>query len=288
MDSGASQRIDDLFAAQHGVVSRRQLIATGVKEGVIAGRLRSGAWIAVDRGVYRARVAPMSHDQGLMAAILGIAGPAVVSHQSAAHLWDLLRREPEVPHVTTSTGRWRSKPYHVHRSMDLLDEHVTTVRRVPVTTPARTVVDLGASAPRLAVGAFNQVLRDRLATLGEFEGLLEDIGRQGRAGVGVIRKVVEERAEWMGANESVLEDEFRRIVDQALLPVPASQYEVRDDRGAFIGRADFAYPDRRLVIELDGYRYHSDPEAFARDRKRQNQLLMAGYRVLRYTARDLR
>ncbi|MDF1597287.1 MAG: DUF559 domain-containing protein, partial [Acidimicrobiia bacterium] len=140
----------------------------------------------------------------------------------------------------------------------------------------------------LAIGAFNQTLRDGLATLNEFEILLADIGRQGRAGVGLLRDLVEDRAKWAGENESALEDEFRRIVDRALLPVPTPQFEIRDERGLFLGRADFAYPERRLVIELDGYRYHSDPDAFVRDRSRQNRLLMAGYRVLRYTAQDLR
>ena len=222
-----------------------------------------------------------------MAAVLGLAGRAVVSHQSAAHLWGLIS-QPETLHVTTSTSRWRPKSFHVHRSMDLAIEHTTSLRGIPTTTPARTVVDLGGSAPRLAIGAFNQVLRDRMVTLVEFESLLDEIGRQGRAGVGVVRKLVEERALWMDVNESVLEDEFRRIIDRALLPIPTSQYEIRDDRGMFIGRADFAYLDRRLVIELDGYRFHSDPDAFARDRSRQNRMHMAGYRVLRYTAKDLR
>ncbi len=288
MDRGFGRTVDDLIAAQYGVISRRQLIDAGISYGVIDHRLRSGALVHVDRGVYRARVAPPSGEQSLMAAVLGIGGAAVVSHQSAAHLWGLLGRRPEQPHVTTSTGRWRPKPFHVHRSMDLAVEHITSVRGIPTTTPARTVVDLGASAPRLAVSAFNQVLRDRLVTLSEFEILIGDIGRQGRAGVGVIRKLVEERAKWVGTNESALEDEFRRIIDRSLLPIPVAQYEIRDDRGMFIGRADFAYPERRLVIELDGYRFHSDPEAFARDRNRQNRLLLAGYRILRYTAKDLR
>lgn len=288
MDRGFGATVDDLIAAQYGVISRRQLINAGIGLGVINHRMRTGALVPVDRGVYRARMAPPSVEQSLMAAVLGIGGAAVVSHQSAAHLWGLLNRRPEQPHVTTSAGRWRPKPFHVHRSTDLADSHITSVRGIPTTTPARTVVDLGASAPRMAVGAFNQVLRDRLVTLNEFETLLGDIGRQGRAGVGVIRRLVEERAKWVGTNESALEDEFRRIVDKALLPIPVAQYEIRDDWGVLIGRVDFAYPERRLVIELDGYRFHSDPEAFARDRNRQNRLLLAGYRILRYTAIDLR
>jgi hypothetical protein len=289
MDRVFPPAVEELAASQHGIVARRQLLEIGVTHGIIDRRVRSGSLVRVDRGVFRLRTARQSYDQQLMTAIVGVGPSTVVSHQSAAHMWELMDRRPELPHVTTSAGRWRSKAFNVHRSGDLAPEHVDAIRGIPVTIPSRTVVDLGATVSAKAVAViFGRVLRDGMVTLREFECLLADIGRQGRAGVGVARKLVEERREWDGDNESVLEDEFRRLVSRAGLPSPVGQFEIRDHSGLFVGRADFAFPEQRLAIELDGYRYHSDPETFVRDRNRQNRLLLAGYRVLRYTARDLR
>lgn len=279
---------DDLMASQHGLATRRQLIESGMNEGAIAGRLRKGALIRVHHGVYRSRQAPQTPDQVLMAAVLASGDGATVSHQSAARLWGLPTRIPDRPHITTTAGRWRPKQYYVHRSGDLAPVHVDQVRGIPTTTVVRTVLDLGAVEPFLAGKAFRQSLRDRLATLQDYDEILSDVGRQGRAGVGVLRDAVEARRRWESENESVLEDEFMAIVDRYLLPSPVPQHVIRDKTGGFIGRVDFAYPEHRLLIELDGYRYHTDPGAFVRDRNRQNRISLAGYRVLRYTAEDLR
>lgn len=288
MERGFGTTAEDIMSSQMGLATRRQLLDAGLSEGVIANRVRSGALIRVDRGVYRVRPAPITLDQELMAAVLGVGEGAVISHLSAAFLWGLVEIEPELPHVTTTAARWRSKPYHVHRSGDLAASHIVEIRGMPVTNPARTVADAGAISPALARRAFHQSLRDRLATMDEYEDLLAVIGRQGRAGAGVLRELVEVRRQWERSNESPLEDDFLRIVHRANLPEPVQQHVIRDRNGGFIGRADFAYPRHRLIIELDGYRYHSDPQSFVRDRNRQNRLLLAGYRVLRYTAEDLR
>ena len=288
MDRVSITHPEDLAASQHGLITRRQLVELNVSPGVISRRLQSGTLVRVDTGVYRLRGSVESQEQQLMAAVLVVGPDAAVSHQSAAHLWGLLERAPDRPHVSVVRGRWRNKPFHVHRSTDLGSDHVGLARGIPTTVPARTVLDLGATAsPRTVAAAFGTALRDGHATLEEMESMLLDLGRQGRAGIGAARRLIEERRRWLSTHESVLEDEFRRIVEDASLPRPSAQCEIRDDRGAFLGRVDFAYPERRLVIEIDGYLYHSDPASFVRDRIRQNRLLLAGYKILRYTAKDL-
>jgi very-short-patch-repair endonuclease len=131
-------------------------------------------------------------------------------------------------------------------------------------------------------------LRSELTTLAEVSAVVAKVARRGRAGVGHARAVLEERQRWQGQTESVLEDLFRQILQDAGLPLPRAQVPVRDASGRVVARVDFAYPKRRLAIEIDGFRFHSDIETFARDRVRQNAVIAAGYRMMRYTARDLR
>lgn len=87
--------------------------------------------------------------------------------------------------------------------------------------------------------------------------------------------------------ESPLETLFDTLVTEHGLPRPIRQWPVRD-RGRVIARADFAFPDAGLIIEIDGARYHATTDAWQRDLARQNAIVALGLRVLRFTARDLR
>ncbi len=222
-----------------------------------------------------------------MVAVLAVGPEAVASHQAAAWLWELTDRFEL--HVATTRPRWRHRTYQVHRSTDLYGHHVARVRGVPVTTPARTIVDLGATAPLTVVArAFDAALRAGITTVDDVAALVEEVARPGRRGVGAARKLIGERVDLTVATESVLEGEFARLLHENGLPTPTPQYELRDRQGREIARVDFAYPDHRVAIELDGYRFHSDPHTFATDRQRQNQISLEGFTVLRYTARDVR
>ena len=103
----------------------------------------------------------------------------------------------------------------------------------------------------------------------------------------MIRPLLAERKKWDTATESALEDLFRKVVDQAGLVEPKSQYVVRNDSDSFVCRADFAYPERRLLIELDSEAHHMDRDTFRRDRSKQNSVHILGRTVLRYTWWDL-
>ena len=278
----------ELASRQHGIVTRRQLLEVGYSASAVDRRVRMGALVRLHPGVFKIGGNPSTREQVLMASVLAVSPEAVVSHSSAAGLWGLLSW-PRTVHVMTTRSRWRPKQFSVHRTADLDAGHVTRVDGIPVTTPARTVVDLGSVAGRRTVGvALDGALRANLTSLLEVASVIDDVSRQGRTGVGIARDLLMERQEWTGSTESPLEDLFRQIIEDAALPQPTPQLVVRDRYGVFIGRVDFGYPNQRLAIELDGYQYHSDPGTFASDRVRQNALITAGYRLLRYTARDLR
>lgn len=282
------RRIAHLASSQHGLVTRTQLWELGLSHSTIDRRLESGRLDTVYPEVYLIGGSARNRVQEMLGAVLSMGRGAALSHLSAAAMWGMLS-EPRQIHLATPRPRWKERPFVVHRSTDLGPHYVTEVEGIPVTTPARTVVDLGAVVGRRTVGlAFDAALRARLTTLGDVQDVLNRVARRGRVGVGHARTVLEERRAWQADTESVLEDLFRQILSDAGLPPPRPQVRIRDSIGRVVARADFAYPGQRLAIELDGFRYHSDPDAFVNDRVRQNALLSTGYRLLRYTARDLR
>jgi hypothetical protein len=111
---------------------------------------------------------------------------------------------------------------------------------------------------------------------------LDAVARQGRRGVGVMRRVLEPHLACEPV-AGVFEARMARLLASQELPPAVPEYEVWTDAGAFVARVDFAYPELRLAIEVDGYAAHSSVDAFRRDRTRQNALVAAGWTVLRFT-----
>lgn len=102
-----------------------------------------------------------------------------------------------------------------------------------------------------------------------------------------MRIVLSDRLGWSSITESQLEAEFVRIMQAAGIELPTPQVRIVKRGGRLIARVDFVYPEIRLVIELDSERYHADRDTFRKDRRKQNDLTLEGYRVLRFTAWDV-
>jgi hypothetical protein len=162
------------------------------------------------------------------------------------------------------------------------------VDAVPTTYAARTIVDLGASAPPWFVETcLDTGLRKQLFTIWDVQRFIMRVARPGRIGVGIARPLVEERLTWEGITESDLEDLLRRVVATTRFPMPEPQHKLFESSGEFIGRYDFAYPTRLSIIECDSEGYHMDPVSFQRDREKQNRAQMLGWTVYRVTWRQL-
>jgi very-short-patch-repair endonuclease len=158
---------------------------------------------------------------------------------------------------------------------------------VPVTSPLRMLVDLGAVLDAGAVeDVLDRTLERRLVTLAGVERALAELAGRGRAGAGVLRAVLEHRALGSARPESLLEPRMARLIRDAGLPSAAFQHEVRH-AGRLVARVDFAYPDVRLAVEVDGWGSHSSPRAFQSDLARQNALVALGWTVLRFTWPDV-
>jgi very-short-patch-repair endonuclease len=149
----------------------------------------------------------------------------------------------------------------------------------------RTLIDLAGSISNQDLEvALDSALRMRKTTIPRLKWCVSNNRRKGVKGIGVLDALLTERSL---ASESPLETRLAQILRQSSLPMPEAQFRVMDG-AKVIGRFDFAYPAAKLIIEVDGYRWHSGKHAWQKDRERDNALNRLGWTVLRFTAEDLR
>jgi hypothetical protein len=280
--------ISALAARQRGLITHGQARAAGLSGDAIRRRLSSGLWERVHFGVSRVAGAPRTWEQDLLAACLAAGPGAAGSHRAAAWSWELDGIDELVVEIATPRPTRRSLDgVIVHRSTSLNATAIVDRDGIPVTNPHRTLLDLGAVAPRWVVErAVDHALGKRLVTLDGLGAVLEADGGNGRRGAGTLREVLRVRSIPEDVTDSVLEARMLRLLRASGVPLPIPQFDVR--RGpVFVARVDFAYPELRLAIEVDGYERHASHAAFAHDRARQNALVELGWTVLRFTWDDV-
>lgn len=270
-----------LAARQYGVVDRLQLRRLGLSEDEIDYRVTVGRLRVLHRGVYAVGHDRLAPEGRWLAAVFAGGEKAVLSHRSAARLWGIVRYDGRVEVTTPTDRRDRSAIHFIRASVESVDR--TEHRGIPVTTVARTLLDLGAVDARRVPNAFEQADVLGLLDARELQRLVDEHPR--RPGTRAIRTVLASAADWRGITRSALEARFRAVVDEAGLPAPSMNCPV--DLGAFVIEADAVWHDARLIVELDGYAYHRTPGAFERDRERDRAAVAAGWRVIRITWRQL-
>ncbi|MGZ4127498.1 MAG: DUF559 domain-containing protein [Actinomycetota bacterium] len=221
-----------------------------------------------------------------MTACLAWGSGVVVSHRSAAALWQLAGFEPGPIEITVPHGLRRKGPGVVHRNV-LSVRDVTTLEVIPVTNPARTLIDVSSVASRDEVEeALDDALRRGLVSMPRLRRSLEEVARRGRPGVRAMRLLLEAR-EPSSVPQSVFETRLLRALKRARLPAPVVQHQIRSG-GRLVAVVDLAFPDLRLAIEADGYRWHSGRTRWEHDRARRNNLTLLGWRIVHVTWSDLR
>jgi len=266
-----------LAGAQHGVVSRAHLRSLGLSEDVIDRRVASGRLHVVHRGVYAVGHTVLTIEGRWMAAVLASGDDAVLSHATAAAAWDLRPIGTGAIHITVpgDPGRKRRAGIRVHRSTTLEPHDTTTHRSIPITTPVRTLIDLAATLKGRPLEHSLDVADQR--GLVDFAELAERIAaRPGRPGSPSLRAVLSLYAAGT-FTRSELEERFFALCDHHGLPRPTSNTCIEGEE------VDFVWRDARLIVEVDGYRYHRSPSAFEDDRERDVTLTLAGWTVLRFT-----
>lgn len=287
MNKDVALRISAGAARHHGVFTRSMALGAGATESMIDRRIRKGEWQKPYAGVYVIAGTPATWERAVVTSVFGAGPGAAASHRTAVHLWGLCDR-PKVIEVTSPLKGRPLRDHVIHRSTDLSVSDVTEVTGIPMTTVTRSLVDVGVPwGQGLASRALDEALRRQLTDLTAVANLLHRVARRGRRGAGVMRSILEDRLGWSGITQSQLEDEYLRIMRLAGLTLPESQVRIVKRGGRLIARVDFVYPKVRLVVELDGERYHTDRDTFRYDRRRQNELIQEGYRVLRFTTWDV-
>jgi very-short-patch-repair endonuclease len=266
----AGRRIVALAERQHGVITRGQLIEAGLTDDGIGRRVRDGRLHRVHQGVYAVGRPTLTTKGRFLAAVVSCGPNAALSHRSAAVLWGLLpERGPRIDvTVPGGGGRRRRRAVIVHRS-PLPASDVATKDRIPVTTPARTLIDLADLLPR----------RPLERALDEAAYLRLDLGglapRNGRRGCGVLASVLARHDAGATRTRSELEERMLHLCRRFRLPTPEVNAIVEGYT------ADFVWREQHLIVETDGWEAHGTRAAFERDRRRDADLLAAGWRVLR-------
>ena len=264
-------RIERLASSSHGVVTRARLLAAGITDAQIKRRLRSGELLQAHRGVYRVGHRAPSDEARYLAAVWACGRGALLSGRAAGHLLGILAHPPSMPEVTAPTER-RVPGVRTHRNREPVDGMIW--RGIPVTTPARTLVDLSSV---LAVDALARACHEAGIRYGTAPGEVEAVlGR--RPGAKQLRRVLRGDEH---VSLSALERRFLALLRAAGLPLPVTN---RPAGGRYV---DCRWVGKRLTVELDGYRYHNSRHAWELDRRREREAYARGDDFRRYTYGDV-
>ena len=261
------EAIATLARGQHGIVTSAQLAAAGLGPRAVAHRVAQGRLVRLHRGVFQ--VGPIAAPRGpQMAAVLATGG--VLSHHTAAAIWGLRPHADEI-HVTVTGPAPRPRPgLRIHRSLSL---DAAVHDGLPLTTARRTIHDLAAHLPQHELDrAVEQVQVLRLATRDEIAAALPRRGRRA-----LTAALDGEPA----LTRSEAERRLLALIAAARLPRPEANVRIHGYE------VDLLWRREKLIVEVDGYAFHSTRRAFERDRARDAALQAAGYRVVRFTWRQI-
>ena len=259
-------------------MSLEQLRACGLDTGAVNFRVRAGRLHRVHRGVFAVGHPRLSREGHWMAAVLACAGGSALSHTSAAALWGLRMSSAARIHVTvpTAAGQTRRDGVTIHRSRILAADDMTAVDAIPVTSVARTLLDIAGMLPSGPLErAVERSLSLRLFDLTQTRAVLDASPR--RRGATNLARIIATIHDEPTLTRSELENLMRDLCDAHALPRPEVNVLVE---GAEV---DFLWRAQRLVVETDGHETHGTRVAFERDHAKDARLTMLGYRVVRFT-----
>jgi very-short-patch-repair endonuclease len=278
----------DLSRRHHGLIFEPSARAAGISDSAIQRRVGSGLLERLDRQVLRMAGAPPTWRQRALAAVW-VAGPeALLSHRAAALLWGLdgIEHAP----FDVLTHRWARRTARsgtkVHEARDLIGADRHQRDAIPCTSIVRTLLDLPAVVHRFrADQAFEDALRRRLCTVDEVADRFVQVARRGRPGTVAMRGLIGKRLGAYVPTMSEFERRTSELAEAIGLPRPARQHPV--DIGSTTVYLDLAWPGRSLAVECDGLFHHATDLQLPWDEHRQNELVLRGWLVLRFTWQQL-
>jgi very-short-patch-repair endonuclease/predicted transcriptional regulator of viral defense system len=277
------QRVADIAARQHGLITRAQLLEVGMPLDTLRSRVKCRRLLPVHRGVYR--VGPLVAARAReMAAVLACGAGSVVSHRSAARMWRIWHSADHADDAVdvmmlANIDRGRRPGVRPHRVRTLPADEITQLDGIPVTTLVRTIIDVASEA-----GSADLTQLLALATREhnlDSDSLLETMKRYAdRPGVPLLRALLQSDPA-PALTRSQAERQLLSLMHRAQLPRPAVN--------AFIDRyeVDFLWRRERLIVEVDGFAFHAARTRFENDRRRDATLTAQGFLVMRVTWRQI-
>lgn len=272
----------ELMATQMGVISRRQAVGAGLTERQVDHLARSAQWERLAPSVYGFTAYGDTWQRRLWAAVLHAGPAAAVSHEAAGRLHGFAEvpagrvtlTVPRARNTKAMLGRW-------HRRDDLHADEVVLVGTLPVTSVVRTLIDLAevthVATLRLMV---EQRIVDGVVTVESVGSALDRTRRSGRPGVTRMAEVLDRLGDGRSIPRSQLERLADEVIELAGVPPPLHEHPL-PGHGAVEGFVDRCWPEARLVLELDGRRWHTRSQQMRRDADRALQAQMAGFDTVR-------
>ncbi|MGH2685700.1 MAG: DUF559 domain-containing protein [Actinomycetota bacterium] len=281
-------RIDAAIGAlarqQHGVFTTVQASSLGMTRATIRTRLGRGAYEHVHDGVLRISGSPPTWRQQVMTACLAAGPGAAACHETAGALWGFDRCRAGVVQITVPRNRHAHLAgVRIFRKRDLGRVDLGRVDGIPVTTPARTLIDLAAifGYDRLQE-AVDSAIRDGLTSKSRLWWRWGQLRRRGRNGIRKMGRLLES-IDGEPVPRSVLERRFMRAVADLNLPRITAQHVIKRPDGSHVATVDFAAVDLKVAIEVTGHGTHSTRAQRRADAIRRNELEAMGWKVFEFT-----
>ena len=270
-----NESIRRTLADNDGVITRRGALAAGLSSSAIGRLVDSGAWSAAGQGVYVAADRVIGDRARMRIACARVHADAILGGTAAAWWQGIGERPPTWVPVFAPRGRHGLRIPGVdvtHRDLDERD----VVRRSGLAVSALPLAVLDAAASEGTVSVLDQALLRGRVSMDQLHA--SHARYPGRRGAGTATRV-------LAAAASGARSEAERVVVALLRRAAISGWRANDEASGYLG--DFVFDDDRVLVEVDGMAFHTDAETFQRDRRRQNELVNAGWAVLKFTWTDV-
>ena len=260
-----NESLPDLIARQFGLITVEQADGFRLRRPAISRRVKSGEWAWVLPSVYRVTAAPTSARQTALAASLWAGSDALVSHSAAAALWEFDGvRAPKAEIWVPLARTLRSPEVSVHRGKRLDRADRAELDGIPITTVARTLIDMaGRLEDHRLLAVTEDLIRRDLVAPDRLRARLHALRASGRPGGGRLEALLDQRGDGRPL-ESALEALAWPIIRRSGVPLPARQHWVTTTRGRY--RLDFAWPGLKVALECEGWSHHGGRAAWGKDR----------------------
>lgn len=278
-------RPEDSAERHDGLIPHDLARRNGLGRGTIASRRASGRYRSIRRGVSAVAGAPPTWMQAVRAVSIACGPDVMLSNVTAARLLGAVVPDDGSIHVQSRLGHpVRMAGVISHRSGTLEPGDRVVVSGIPCTSALRTVLDLSGTLSMKALGDLvDDFLRRRKLRLEELRARVDRTRSAPGRSVRQLRRVLAERIPGYDPGESPLEAKIARAIDRGGLPRPAQQHRVRIGGERY--RIDFAWPDRKLYLEGNGFGFHRLSSDLHKDAMRQNDLVLKGWRPIEMTWR---